>query len=223
VPSTVPKNIVELRRVLAEKFPGVKMSAGPRATLSKRWATGLANFDAVLDGGLAKSAITELMSGGVASGGSLLLAGLIRQARRNGEWLALIDATDSFDPAALHNQTLQRLLWIRCAQARDAIKAADLILHDGSAAVTVLDLAFCAPQQVRRISSSTWFRLERLVENSSTAFLVMTPEPMVTNAEIRLRLERKFPLEALDQPQETLLAQIAPETVKSTTRIVKIA
>ena len=221
--SNSARNIVELRRVLAERFPGVKMSAGPQETLAKRWQTGVANVDGVLAGGLAKRAITEVVSRGTGCGGSLLIAAMVRQARQNGEWLALVDGSDSFDPSALENPELERLLWLRCREAREAIKAADLLLHDGTAAVTVLDLTLCAAQQLRRIPSSTWFRLERLVENTASALLVMTPQAMVSNAEVRLRLEPRYSLEALDQTQTTLLAQLAPEIGKGAGSIVKIA
>lgn len=221
--STAPKNIVELRRVLAEKFPGVRMTAGPPETLARRWPTGLAHWDALLDGGLAKSAVTEVVSTGVGCGSALLIVALIQQACRSGEWLALIDGCDSFDPAALPNHELERMLWLRCSSAREAVKAADLVLHDGTAAVAVVDLTFCAPTQLRGVPSSTWFRLQRLAENIPTALLVLTPQAMVSNAETRLRLEPRFSLDALDQPQEMLLNQLQPQPVRSTGRIVKTA
>lgn len=221
--STRPKNVVELRRELAEKFPGVRMSAGPRETLVPRWPTGLAHWDELLGGGLPKSAITEVVSSGVACGSSLLIAALVQQSCARGEWLGLIDGADSFDPSALANEDLERLLWIRCANAREAIKAADLVLHDGTAALAILDLTFCAPPQMRGVPSSTWFRLERLTENIATALLVLTPQAMISNAEVRLKLEPRYSLESLELPQETLLNQLQPVTARASVRIVKTA
>lgn len=221
--STRPKNVVELRRELAEKFPGVRMSAGPRETLVPRWPTGLAHWDELLGGGLPKSAITEVVSSGVACGSSLLIAALVQQSCMRGEWLALIDGADSFDPSALANEDLERLLWIRCANAREAIKAADLVLHDGTAALAILDLTFCSPPQMRGVPSSTWFRLERLAENIATALLVLTPQAMISNAEVRLKLEPRYSLESLELPQETLLNQLQPVTARASVRIVKTA
>jgi hypothetical protein len=218
-----PKNIVELRRALSEKFPGVKMSAEPRVRLANRWPTGVAALDQTLDGGLAKSAVTELVSPGTASGSALIVAALLEQAFRNGQWLALIDTIDSFDPSSLHNSVLERLLWMRCTGPRQALKAADLILHDGSPAIVILDLALCPLPQLRKTPSSTWFRLARLVENTATALLVLTPEPMISPAETRLRLERRFSLQALELNNETLLAQLGFEPIKTALRIVKSA
>ena len=104
------RNIVELRQLLAEKFPGVKMSADPRERIANRWPTGVAQVDTLLEGGLPKGAITEIVSSGISSGSALFLTALLERARENGEWLALVDASDSFDPAALENDVLSRLL-----------------------------------------------------------------------------------------------------------------
>lgn len=218
------RNIVELRQLLAAKFPGVKMSADPRETIASRWPTGLAQIDSLLAGGLPKGGITELTSTGIASGTSLFLHALIERARENGEWIALIDASDSFDPTALDNEILSRLLWVRCAQAKDAIKSADLLLHDGTLSLVVLDLLFTPPAQLRKIPSSTWFRIHRILENTSTAFVVFSPVHMISNAAARLTLEKRFSLESLDHRRETLLAQIAASSAQpAAQRIVKIA
>jgi hypothetical protein len=226
VKSPKANNIVELRQLLAEKFPGVRMEAGPAMDLSKRWPTGLPQFDSLLAGGVVRSGITEIISGGIATGSSLFLSALVRQAHANGEWLALVDAMDSFDAAALDQEILRRFLWVRCSNAKEAIKATDILLHDGTIPITVLDLISCPAGQLRKIPSSTWFRLQRLLETSSTACVVLTPEPMISNAELRLILEQRFTLESLENNREALFAQIAPrieEAADGRRRIVRIA
>lgn len=202
------------------------MEAGRPPRMVGLWPTGLPQIDAFLGGGLAKSALTEVVSTGVSSGSSLLIAGLIEQADRQGEWLALIDGADSFDAAALNNEVLSRFLWARCSSAREAIKAADLLLHDGTIPVTVLDLISCPSQQLKKTPSSTWFRLQRLVETASTAFVILTPTPMISNADARLRLASRFTLDSLEVDRATLLAQITPQPLEAAAparRIVRIA
>jgi hypothetical protein len=218
-----PKNIIQLRRELAEKFPGVRMTAGPRAALSARWPTGLPHWDTLLHGGLGKGNITEVVSTGRACGSALLLSTILAQAAERSEWAALIDGASSFDAAALPNESLERLLWLRCSSARDAVKAADLVLHDGTVAVAILDLACCPAKQLRPIPSSTWFRLQRLAENIETALLVLTSQAMVSNAEMRVRLEPRYSLDALDQPHELLLSQLQPVPARSILRQAKSA
>jgi hypothetical protein len=222
------RNIVELRQLLASKFPGVKMSAEPRRRIAKRWATGIPRLDAALEGGFPKGAITEIISTGIASGSSLIISSLLDRAHENGEWLALVDAADSFDPTALENDLLARLLWVRCTNAKEAVKSADMLLHDGTLSLVVLDFLFAPATQLRKTPSSTWFRLQRILENNATAFVVLTPQHMISNAAASITLEKRFSLDALDQRRETLLPQVAPDATESpgqdaTQRIVKIA
>ena len=222
--SSNARNIVELRQLLATRFPGVKMTADPPETMANRWSTGITRIDSLLHGGLPKGALSEIISNGISSGSSLFLHALIERARDQGEWIALIDASDSFDPATLENEMLSRLLWLRCKNAKEAVKAADMLLHDGTLSLVVLDLLFTPAAQLRRIPSSTWFRIQRILEHTSTAFVVLTREHMISNAVARIVLEKRFSLESLDHRRETLLAQIAPSIAEpASQRIVKIA
>lgn len=222
--SSNARNIVELRQLLAAKFPGVKMSAERPDGMARRWSTGVAQIDSLLEGGLPKGGITEIVSGGVSCGTSLFLSALLERAHASGEWIALVDGSDAFDPTGLDNELLSRLLWVRCPNAKEAINAADLLVHDGTVSLVMLDLLFSAPAQIRKTPSSTWFRLQRVLENTSTAFVVLTPEHMISNATARLTLEKRFSLESLDHRRETLLAQVAPAIVEpATQRIVKMA
>jgi hypothetical protein len=218
------RNIVELRQLLAERFPGVRMSAERQESISEHCPTGIPPIDESLRGGLPRGAITEIVSSGVSSGSLLFLGSILHQARKRGEWLALVDSTDCFDPAGLDSESLSRLLWVRCSEAKQAIKATDMLLHDGTISVVALDLLFCTPPQLRKIPSSTWFRLQRILEYNSTALVVLAPEHMVSNARARLTLEKRFTLDSLDQLRETLFAQITPAPPEiATRRIVKIA
>ena len=223
VSSTKPRNVIELRQLLAEKFPGVRFEAGRRETLVERWPTGVVGVDFHLEGGLAKGALTEVVSGGVGCGSSLLLAQIIQQAHRNGQWIALIDSVDSFDPAALENEELSRLLWVRCSAAKEAMKAADLLLHDGTIGIVVVDLVGCPRNQARRIPSSTWHRLARTLEKTATVGLFLTPEPMVSTAVARLELQPRFTLDSLDESREVVLEHMSarPAAERNETRFRK--
>ena len=222
--SSNARNIVELRRLLAERFPGVRMSAERPEGISRYCATGIVQVDSLLHGGLPKGGITELTSSGISSGSLLFLGSILQEAQKRGEWLALVDASDSFDPTGFDPEALSRLLWARCSSAKDAIKATDMLLHDGTISVVALDLLFCAPNQLRKIPSSTWFRLQRILDYNSTALVVLAPEHMISNAQARLALEKRFTLESLDQLRETLQVGIAPAVPEiGGRRIVKIA
>lgn len=206
MPPAHAKNIVELRQLLAERFPGVRMAAGPPPTAGYCLSTGLPQMDHLLGGGLPKGAITEVIASGAGSGALLFLGALLKQAQKQGQWMGLVDGSDAFDPSAFDDTTLTRLLWVRCTGAKEAIKAADQLLHDGTVPLVVLDLVFCPPKELRKISSSTWFRFQRIL--ASTALLAIVPEHLIGNAEARLTLARKFTIKSLEQPRAALLEQV---------------
>src|SRR5438132_6748240 len=118
--------IVDLRNLLAERFPH------PSCTTAKRLMTGLHFVDEPICGGLPRGAITELISPGTSAGSASLIHALVEAAHRDNYFVALIDGRDSFDPCGLNNTSLRHLLWVRCSEASEAIKAADLLLRDAN-------------------------------------------------------------------------------------------
>jgi hypothetical protein len=184
-------NIIELRNLLAERFP--QSFTQRRARL----ATAIASLDKATDGGLAKGAITELTSPHPSAGSALLIATLLQAARRDGYFIALIDGRDSFDPSTsggLGNDGFHNLLWVRCRRALEAVKAADLLLRDGNFPLVILDLVLNTGDELRKIRQTNWYRLQRLVEPAATAFLVLTREAMISSAQLKLVLENQWQL-----------------------------
>jgi hypothetical protein len=185
--------VVDLRNLLAERFPH---SLSPPAT---RLATGISALDQTTGGGLPKGAITELSSAQCSAGTASLINALLRGASRDRYFLALIDGRDSFDPQPLGNICLRNLLWIRCTQAIEAVKAADLLLRDGNFPLVILDLVLNLAPELRKIPQTSWYRLQRLVEAAPTAFLILTPRSMVSSAQFKLTLENSWKLADLER------------------------
>jgi hypothetical protein len=204
--------IIDLRNLLAVRFPRAPMSVGTRL------ATGLAFFDQTVGGGLPKGAITELISpvrsathrvaGGArgSAGSASLIHAFIHGAYRDQYFLALIDGRDSFDPCALANSILRQLFWVRCTEALKAVKAADLLLRDGNFPLVIVDLILNSPEELRKIPQTTWYRLQRLVESVPTACLVLTRYEMVSSAQLKLVLENSWNLETLEK--ENAISQL---------------
>ncbi len=190
------KGVIELRQLLAGRFPRVRTAA--ELELAKPayscWPTGLPQLDSLLQGGLPKGAITEAVSPRSGSGSALMLQALLRQAQQTRQLAGLIDGLDSFDAAALEQPVLSRLLWVRCKTADEAMKAADILLRDRNLPLLVLDLKMNPAAQLRKISGTTWYRMQRIVQQTATAFLVLTPWPLIASADARLSLENHFTL-----------------------------
>jgi hypothetical protein len=180
--------IVDLRALLAERFPS------PPAPAHDFLVTGLSTVDQTIGGGLRKGAITELISPKPNAGSASFVAAMIQAAQRDRYFLALIDGNDSFDPQPLRNDTLRHLLWLRCHTTMQAVKSADLLLRDGNFPLVIIDLALNPANEVRKIPQTSWYRLQRLVEASSTAFVVLTRSNTVSSAQLKVALHNIWTL-----------------------------
>jgi hypothetical protein len=185
--------IVDLRRLLAERFPH-PFPPGPSVL-----QTGLAFLDRLAGGGLPKSAITELIAPKPSAGSASLVHGLLRSAQRDQHFVALIDGSDSFDPGSSDNSSLRHLLWVRCRKAFDAIKAADLLLRDGNFPLVIVDLVLNTADELRKIPQTNWYRLQRLVEAAPTACLIINRQSLVSSAQLKIVLQNSWTLEALEK------------------------
>ncbi|MFY9662452.1 MAG: hypothetical protein WAJ97_17655 [Terriglobales bacterium] len=98
---------------LATVVPASRLAARPAPEML---STGIPQLDS-LTGGLARGCLTEIC--GTASSGrtSVLLFALARATQR-GEVCALVDVSDTFDPAsaAAAGMAMSRLLWVRCGE-----------------------------------------------------------------------------------------------------------
>jgi len=187
--------IIDLRNLLANRFP---CAPSPAATFL---TTKLLCLDQVLGGGFPQGAITEVVSPERSAGSASLIHMLLQCAQRDRYLLALIDGRDSFDPSAFGpgNASLHHLLWVRCTKAFEAIKAADLLLRDGNFLLVVVDLVLNPSEELRKIPQTTWYRLQRLVEATSTACLIMSRQSVVSSAQLKIVLENSWTLSNFDE------------------------
>jgi hypothetical protein len=192
--------IIDLRNLLAERFPHPALA---RAT---RLSSGLPSFDEPIGGGLPRAAITELITPETSAGSASLIRALIHCGYRDHYFVALIDGRDSFDPCGLENTCLQHLLWVRCSKASEGLKAADLLLRDGNFPLVIVDLVLNAPEELRKIPQTNWYRLQRLVEVLPTACLVLTRYEMVSSAQLKLVLENSWNVQTFEN--EDALSQL---------------
>jgi hypothetical protein len=209
-------SIIDLRRLLAERFPQTFTPAADRLT------TGLPAIDLAI-GGLPKNAITELISPNLSAGSALLLHVLLQNAHLDGFFVALIDGKDSFDPPTAGSAVLPNLLWVRCHRASQAVQAADLLLRDGNFPLVILDLVLNASDELRKIPQTHWYRLQRLVEAASSAFLVLTRRSMISSAQLKLFLENAWRLSDLEQRDLTPRLKIQVERVHGGKELIATA
>jgi len=194
--------IIELRQLLRERFPAAHT---PRAPSVDCWLTGIPSLD---DAGVPKGGLTELVCPARSGGSALLLHALVERQVEQGHLPALIDGRNSFDPASLPVNTRQRLLWIRCQNARESVQVADLLLRDGNLPFVLLDLQFNPPRESRRLPAAAWFRLQGLANRSGAVCLILTPSPMVGSAQLRLTLNSLLRIESLERTESGIRQDI---------------
>src|SRR5271156_5001330 len=104
-----------IERSVERRFPAA-LTPAPRA-LREVAATGIAEVDAYLEGGLPVGAISEL-TGPQSSGRTSLALAFLARRTAEGRACAWVDANDAFDPesAAACGVLLPQLLWVRCRE-----------------------------------------------------------------------------------------------------------
>lgn len=63
-----------------------------------------------------------------------------------------------------------------------AIKALNLVVQSGVCTLVVIDLVDVPAAALRRLPAATWFRIERAIEGSDTAVLILAATPMARSA-----------------------------------------
>jgi len=183
----------KLDRTLTTALPPLE-----RHDASALIATDIAALDACLRGGLPRGQLSEIV-GARSSGRTTLALQTMAAATRRGEIAALVDAFDRLDVASAAEAgiDLDRLLWIRGhahvqssnfnlkiddSPIAHALKALNLVLQAGGFACVVLDLGDAPLPALKRIPFTTWLRVQRVIEGSDTACLLVAPQPLARSA-----------------------------------------
>jgi hypothetical protein len=171
--------------------------SSPPQAFPAQLATGLAPLDVPLGGGLCRGGLVEMVCPEQRQGATTLANELLRRRAAQDQWTAWIDAGDHFDPQSAGAAALSRLLWLRCAVLREALRAADLLLRDANLPLVLLDLRGIRPALLQREPPGVWYRFQRLLEPTPVGLLVFTPQALIPCARRRLVLESSFDLDAL--------------------------
>ncbi|HEY2292155.1 MAG TPA: hypothetical protein VGM86_15760 [Thermoanaerobaculia bacterium] len=169
-----------LRAVLPEELRGRIRSARELdrelrdAAGEGAFATAVPVLDRLLDGGLPRGQLVELVGSRTSGRFSTLLAALAA-ATGVGEAAALVDLGDNLDPesAAALGVDLSRLLWARPARLKEALAAAEMLL-DGGFPLVAVDLGM-PPVRGGRGIEAAWLRLTRAARAHDAALLVGSP------------------------------------------------
>lgn len=199
-----------LRALLRARFPRAHTTTTSHPPPTP--VTGLAALDALHP---PVAALTEVVCPRLGSGGALLLHQLLHHAALHDQPLALIDGRNSFDPLSLStpDATPGRLLWLRCHNAPQCLRAADLLLRDGNLNLLLIDLQLNTPADLAKVPDSSWHRLRALLRDSRAHCFILTPRRTVPRAELRVQLSCPLQIDALDLSRTELLARLHIQTL----------
>jgi len=159
--------------------------------------TDISGLDTVLRGGLPRGQLSEI-AGPRSSGRTTVLLQALAAATRRGEVAALVDTFDRLDVESIGaaGVELDRLLWIRGVAGpvgrgpgafldriiERALKALALVLQAGGFGLVAIDLADAPVAALHRLPFTTWLRIQRMVEGSETACVLLAPQPLARSA-----------------------------------------
>jgi recombination protein RecA len=172
------ESLLRARRLQADAPPLRGEEGRPRPL-----GTGIAELDALLGGGFPRGRLSEI-HGPASSGRTGLLLALLARVTGGGALAALVDPLDRLDPAsaAAAGVDLARLLWLRGPRVAgeeppakalaDSAAAAATLASSGLFDLVALDLVGTERER-RRLPATTWRRLERTVEETKTALVLV--------------------------------------------------
>jgi len=192
-----------LESLLRERKLDHTLAVRDVAAPDARWVvpTGVTDLDVRLGGGVPRGQLSEIV-GPRSSGRLSILVSALAAATARGEAVALIDPLDMFDPvsASAAGIDFPRMLWVRgeastsarVSLSRDygtlqksldrAVKALNIVLQAGGFGVVAVDLAEVAAQTIKRLPYTTWLRLQRVIEGSETACVLIGSEPIARSS-----------------------------------------
>jgi len=199
-PGMAAGNVAQTLRLLRSSMPEAfrsRLRSARELDRDNREAAGEGAFrtavpalDRLLDGGLPRGHLVELV-GGRSSGRFSTLLAVLAAATSVGEAAALVDLGDGLDPTAVLTlgADLERLLWLRPTRLKDALAAAEMLLASGFPLV-VLDLGQ-PPVRGGRGVEAAWLRLARAARAHDAVLLVGAPYRVSgTAAGVVLKAER---------------------------------
>jgi len=154
-----------------------------RSSAVERLASGNPTLDRLLGGGFPRSRLSEVF-GPRCSGRTSLAYGLLATTTRAGEFAALVDCRDRFDPrfAEAAGVELSRVLWVRPRDEREALRACEVLLATRGFAIVLLDLADGLSPFLATRFSAAWTRLARQAAASEVALVLLSRERLAGGA-----------------------------------------
>jgi hypothetical protein len=155
-----------------------------------------------------KRQMLECVCEGASVGGHSFLELLMRAPWDSGIFTVLVDSANAFDPASWDAELMEHLLWVRVANAKQLVRALDLLLRDDNFALVAADTRGIEARELQSIQPFAWYRLQRLAHQRAGGCVIFTDTPSVRCADRRTLLSENRVLDDLDRTREDLLVRL---------------
>jgi|HubBroStandDraft_5_1064220.scaffolds.fasta_scaffold129794_2 hypothetical protein len=173
-------------------------------------STGVPALDA-LTGGLPRGALSEI-SGSTSSGRTGVMLAALAHATQREEVCALVDASDSFDPASATaaGVDLDRLLWVRCCEQKSTFNRAALPISQKPGQPLMVGFAFShALEQVLKVT-------DLLLQGGGFGVVVVDLGDIPAESARRIPLTSWFRFRRVVEPTATVLLLVEQEPCAKT-------
>jgi len=229
---SVPSDSERLEALLTDLAGQVRLGGSPLEA-GGHCPTGLTEVDRLLGGGFPCDGLSEI-TGAASSGRTSLALALLGETTRASSCAAVVDLADAFDPpsAEAAGVALERILWVRCSQWREALRACERLLATEGFPLVLLDThppGQGSTSHDRPVGPQAWTRLSRLAASTRTALVVLSDQRLTGfHAELAIAMStvhahfRGTPslLEQLDTRIELVRHRSAPIHRSATLQLV---
>ncbi|MEO0793821.1 MAG: hypothetical protein AAFX93_01590 [Verrucomicrobiota bacterium] len=175
-------------------------------------------------GWIPPSRMVECVCTGSSVGGQSLVELLLAKNLKNGSFAAFVDLANGFDLDSLSLGLEERMLWVRCQNETQSLKALDLLLRDDNFSLVVADLR-SSSKHLRQAPARSWYRLQRLSHQREGYCVILAQEHLSPCMDLSLTLSANHRFATLNQGrtniQQTIAQQIAEQLDSPVTTIAE--
>ncbi|MEM9281302.1 MAG: hypothetical protein AAGA96_05705 [Verrucomicrobiota bacterium] len=203
------KALRTLREQLGKQVTSASQLLDEQQHRGTRWSSGREDWDAWLGGGWARGQLTEMMAPAVTSGSGLVMAQLLRQARLENRYVALLDVGCGFSTESIPTSDLETLLWIGCRSVAEAMEVLDVASRDENFHLFMVDLRNSDPSDFRSIKANQWYRILGQLRQRESVAILFARHRVTAATKYRYELVERFSLESLEKERHAILCQVS--------------
>ncbi|MGB0371048.1 MAG: hypothetical protein ACPGN3_06820 [Opitutales bacterium] len=163
------------------------------------------------------SACLELVESQIACGAQIHVEALLEEASKLQSYAAIIDTQQTWNPSQLSSEALRHILWVRCREQSQALRAADVLIRDENFRIILIDLRTLSHSALKRIPQSHWYRLQRIAQNQNSTLIAATSFPSIAASQLRIEIGAHLDLSSFHKKRSDLSEHLNTSIIRQRT------